>query len=144
MTDATIHLRVPATLKGRWVRLSRAQGVRLTDWIVNAVEAHVTKQLATIAIPDEIEFADLRLTRDPNGDVSVDMRVIERICESSGLPMEAITDAPEANLAGLIVAWYHHHRARGGATDPVAEDLIAETRAEDEAGQHASHRPGQA
>ena len=38
--DSLIHLRVPATTKGRWVRASRAAGMRLTDWIVDAVEAH--------------------------------------------------------------------------------------------------------
>jgi len=38
--DATIHLRVPAELKGRWVRKSRAEGKRLTDWIVEKVEGH--------------------------------------------------------------------------------------------------------
>lgn len=38
--DSLIHLRVPASTKGRWVRASRAAGMRLTDWIVDAVEAH--------------------------------------------------------------------------------------------------------
>ena len=38
MTDALIHLRVPAELKARWVRESRAAGMRLTDWIVRRVE----------------------------------------------------------------------------------------------------------
>ena len=38
--DATIHMRVPAELKGRWVRKSRAEGKRLTDWIVEKVEGH--------------------------------------------------------------------------------------------------------
>ena len=32
----------------------------------------------------------------------------------------------------------------GGGRDPVAEDLIAEVRAEDAAGQHYSHAPGRA
>ena len=39
MSDALIHLRVPAELKARWVRESRAAGIRLTDWIVQRVEA---------------------------------------------------------------------------------------------------------
>lgn len=38
MTDALIHLRVPAELKARWVRESRAAGMRLTDWIITRVE----------------------------------------------------------------------------------------------------------
>ena len=39
MSDAIIHLRVPVELKARWVRESRAAGMRLTDWIVSKVEA---------------------------------------------------------------------------------------------------------
>lgn len=39
-TESLIHLRVPSATKGRWVRASRAAGMRLTDWIVDAVEAH--------------------------------------------------------------------------------------------------------
>ena len=38
MTDALIHLRVPAELKARWVRESRAAGMRLTDWVRERVD----------------------------------------------------------------------------------------------------------
>ena len=37
--DALIHLRVSLALKGRWVRESRAVGMRLTNWIIQRVEA---------------------------------------------------------------------------------------------------------
>ena len=37
MSDALIHLRVPAEQKARWVRESRAAGMRLTDWITARV-----------------------------------------------------------------------------------------------------------
>jgi len=33
-----IHLRVPAATKARWVRDSRAEGKRLTDWITQKIE----------------------------------------------------------------------------------------------------------
>ena len=36
------------------------------------------------------------------------------------------------------------HRAAGGDADSVAEDLLAEVRAEDAAGQPYSHKPGHA
>jgi len=39
MPDALIHLRVPAATKARWVRESRSAGLRLTGWVVAAVEA---------------------------------------------------------------------------------------------------------
>lgn len=38
---ALIHLRVPAETKARWVRESRAEGKRLTDWIIEKVEANM-------------------------------------------------------------------------------------------------------
>lgn len=35
---ASIHLTVPASLKARWVRESRAAGQRLTDWLISRIE----------------------------------------------------------------------------------------------------------
>lgn len=51
---------------------------------------------------------------------------------------------PEDALAALLTTWYSAHRAAGGHADTVAEELIAEVRAEDAAGQHHSHKPGRA
>lgn len=42
--DALIHLRVPAELKARWVRESRAAGMRLTDWITSKVGKEMARQ----------------------------------------------------------------------------------------------------
>lgn len=142
--ESVIHLRVPASTKGRWVRASRAVGMRLTDWIVDAVESQMQQRLANVSIPNDLEFADLQLARDPDGGVSFALGVIERICEASNLPIEMFRDAPEGNVSALIVTWYQTHRANGGAPDPVAEDLIAEVRAEEKAGQRVSHQPGRA
>jgi len=38
--SALVHLRVPRELKARWVRQSRAQGLKLSDWLVNAITTH--------------------------------------------------------------------------------------------------------
>lgn len=144
MTDATIHLRVPAATKGRWIRASRAAGMRLTDWIVDAVEGKLNEQLTSIQIPDDVQFSDLNLSRDPDGGISFDWAVIERICQASGLPTEMFRDAPEDNVAALLVGWYQAHIADGGEPDPVAEDLIGEAAAEAAAGQPFSLPPGRA
>lgn len=144
MNDALIHLRVPAAVKGRWVRTSRAAGMRLSDYIIEAVEAKMQQQLARVAIPDGLDFADLRLSREADGSVSFDWSVIERICAASGMPVELLQGGSEDNVAGLLIGWYQAHRQRGGAADPVAEDLLAEVRAEAAAGQHVSHAPGRA
>jgi len=94
-----------------------------------------------IVIPAGLAFADLKLTRENNGDVSFDTSVVRRIAEASGLDAEFFLSTDEDNAAGLIVAWYQDHRATGGAPDPTAEDLIAEARIEGDGG---SHYPGRA
>ena len=145
MSDSIIHLRVPAELKARWVRESRAAGMRLTDWIVQRVEAQPMDKITPISIPQGLGFADLRLARDPHtGDVSFDTAVIERIERESGLPAGFFMGHPEDAVASLMTSWYAEHLKAGGARDPVAEDLIAEVRAEDAAGQACSHKPGRA
>ena len=145
MQEALIHLRVPAELKARWVRESRAAGMRLTDWIVQRVEAQPMKKITPISIPLGMTFADLRLGRDSKtGDLSFDTSVIERIEQESGLPAGFFMGQHEDALASLITTWYSAHRAAGGDADPVAEDLLAEVRAENAAGQLYSHKPGRA
>lgn len=102
------------------------------------------QQMARVVIPDDVQFSDLHLARDSDGHASFDWAPIERICAESGLSSEVLRDGPEDNVSGLIVAWYTEHRRRGGSPDPVAEDLIVETVAEDAAGQYSSHAPGRA
>ena len=143
MTDSLIHLRVSAATKARWVRKSRAAGMRLTDWIVQRVEAP-TQKLTTIAIPAGLDFSALKLARDGTGDVSLDTSVVAQIEQASGLPEGFFMTQPEGALGELIVRWYGMHKAAGGAPDQVAEDLIAETRAEEERGGGFSHQPGRA
>lgn len=145
IADALIHLRVPAATKARWVRESRAAGMRLADWIVQRVEPPLMKKNTPISIPEGMAFADLRLARDAaTGDVSFDTAVIERIERESSLPPGFFMRQPEDALASLITTWYSQHLAAGGAIDPVADDLIAEVRAEDSAGHGYSHQPGRA
>ena len=140
-SEALIHLRVPAELKARWVRESRAAGMRLTDWIVQRVEAQPMDKITPISIPVGMSFSELRLARDPQtGDVSF----IERVEAESGLPAGFFMSQPEDAVAALISTWYSAHRAAGGDADPVADDLIAEARAEDAAGQHYSYPAGRA
>lgn len=55
--DALIHLRVPAALKGRWVRESRAAGMRLTDWIIERLERKQEPTVQSFKIPDALADA---------------------------------------------------------------------------------------
>lgn len=144
-SDALIHLRVPAETKARWVRESRAAGMRLTDWIVSKVEAQPMHKITPISIPVRMSFSELRLARDPQtGDVSFDTSVIERVEAESGLPAGFFMGQHEDAVAALITTWYSQHLAAGGKRDAVADDLIAEVLAEDAAGQPFSHPPGRA
>lgn len=61
MSEATIHMRVPAATKARWVRASRAAGMRLTDYITEAVEEQKMDKQALIDLLDSIinEHAEL-------------------------------------------------------------------------------------
>ncbi|MAX61533.1 MAG: hypothetical protein CMK46_06845 [Porticoccus sp.] len=142
MSESLIHLRVPAATKGRWIRASRAEGMRLTDWIAKAVEAQMPQALTRYTIPDGIDFADLRLARDPDGAVSFDTAPLVTICEASGIDPNLMSN--EDNASAMIMAWYAEHRRRGGAPDPVQDDLIAEVRAEERIGQTVSLPPGRA
>lgn len=144
MTDALIHLRVPAALKGRWIRASRAAGMRLTDWIVHSVEAAMAAHTIRITIPDTLRFADLQLRREPDGDLSFETAPLELIAEASGDEVREMMRAGEDGISLVITNWYHAARARGEPPDPVAEDLAAEILAEAAAGQHVSLPPGRA
>lgn len=97
-----------------------------------------------IRIPDGMRFAELRLTRDPDGSVSMDLGVVRRIAEASGIDDPAALLGNEDALSALVVAWYHAARAAGEPPDPVQEDLIDEAAAEDRHGSGFSHPPGRA
>ncbi len=94
----------------------------------------MSKKLLGVKIPDDLRFADLQLARDQQTlAVSFNWQPIERICEASGIALTIMRDGPEDNVAGLITAWYAHHREAGGEPDPIAEQLIREVHREDAA-----------
>lgn len=99
----------------------------------------------TVHIPDDVDFAQLRLTRDTQtGDISFNWAPILRICEASGIDPAHMQEGPEDNVGALLVAWYAEHLRHGGARDPVQDELIAEAALEDAHGHGYSHAPGRA
>lgn len=142
----TIVISTPHGTKNRWVRQSQREGLKLSDWIIKQVEASMThKTQARIVIPADVQFADLKLARDPKtGDMAFDWAPIERICAASGLDIHLFRDQPEDNIAGVLSMWYTQHRAAGGAPDLVMDDLIAEAAVEDARGHGLSYQPGRA
>jgi hypothetical protein len=108
------------------------------------LETSMEKEIAEVIIPDNLSFFDLRLSREPDGCVSFEWAVIERICEASNISVDLFRHASEDNVSGLIVGWYQAHLDHGGEQDPVAEDLISEVEEEIKAGQDFSLEPGHA
>lgn len=94
-----------------------------------------------ITIPEGVEFSDLKLQQDHDGDVSFDLGVIKKVCQASGVPIEDFLESSEDNLAALIVHWYEAHLAQNGKPDPIAENLKNEVRLENELGQDFSYPP---
>lgn len=90
------------------------------------------KETVTIAIPHDVAFADLHLSRDAQtGDVSFDWAPVERICVASGIDVALLRDGPEDNVSALLMHWYSVALASGEPPDPVQEQLLAEISAED-------------
>jgi hypothetical protein len=74
-------------------------------------------------------FSELHMTRD-NENIGYDWSLIEDICDASGIDISEFRDENGNNISGLIYQWYSEHRARGGAPDPVMEDIIVEAKLE--------------
>ena len=98
-----------------------------------------------LTIPANLDFSALGLARRADtGGISFSWAPIEAICAANGIDVALFRAADEDNIAGLIITWYAEHRARGGAPDAVAEELVAEVLAEDQRGGGISHAPGRA
>lgn len=83
MTDSLIHLRVPAATKARWVRQSRTEGKRLTDWITEKVERTMSKTAQEII--DTIREAG----------AEDDQAIIATLEDGAALLVMGITDADQ-------------------------------------------------
>jgi hypothetical protein len=98
-----------------------------------------------VTIPDGVEFADLRLSRNvEDGLVRFAMAPIEAICEASELDLAELVQGPRPLVGLLIAAWYAAHINEGGAPDPVQEDLMQEAQLEMEHGGGFMYPPGHA
>lgn len=93
-----------------------------------------------IKIPNNIAFADLKLSRSASG-ISFDWQLIEAICQACGLDIDRLKNSDEGNVTDLILSWYIQHRQVGGLVDPVMEDVFAEVLAEISAGSQSFPAP---
>lgn len=137
---AIINLRVPAVLKGRWIRAAQAAGMQLTDWIILRMEQSV---LASIRVPTGVVFSDLKLRYEPSG-ISFDWVPINRICEASGIDPDLLHNPDDGRITKLIIRWYGIHLATGGERDSAADALTAAVYAEDRRRSEQAPDPGRA
>lgn len=82
----------------------------------------------SIRVPEDTNFADLKLVRDANGEVSFEWLPIKKICDASNIPFEVFKDGPINNALSLIMGWYDIHIQAGGERNAALDDIWAEAR----------------
>ncbi len=77
-------------------------------------------------MPENQRFSLLELMQNSStdGNLEFDWSLIEDICAASGMDMAEFLDTREHDASALIHQWYAEHRGRGGAPDPVMEDIL--------------------
>lgn len=86
--------------------------------------------------PENPRFSLLELVQNSStdGNIEFDWSLMEDICAASGIDMEEFLDTREHEASALIHQWYAEHRGRGGAPDPVMEDILAAAEIEEALG----------
>jgi hypothetical protein len=76
--------------------------------------------------PENYRFSLLELAQNSStdGNMEFDWSLIEDICAASGMDKEEFLNTREHEASALIHEWYAEHRGRGGAPDPVMEDIL--------------------
>lgn len=77
-------------------------------------------------MPENQRFSLLELMQNSStdGNLEFDWSLMEDICAASGMDMAEFLDTREHDASALIHQWYAEHRGRGGARDPVMEDIL--------------------
>lgn len=120
-----VVIRPARSQRERWGQLARAQGRALKHWIIETLDAEVSRAMNNFTVPADLSFADLRLGRDADGALLVSRDAVRRLARFNQLPVTFFLD-DEANMSWLIGVWYARHLAAGGAPDPVADGLLAD------------------
>lgn len=128
-----VVIRPARSQRERWGLLARAQGRALKNWILDTLDAEVTRAMRKITVPADLPFSALRLGRTADGRLLFSRDAIRRLVRHNRLPVTFFLDDP-ANLAALIGAWYRLHLDAGGAPDDVADGLLREALQHDAAG----------
>jgi hypothetical protein len=84
-------------------------------------------------MPENQRFSlrELMQHSSTGGNLEFDWSLIEDICAASGMDMAEFLDTREHDASALIHQWYAEHRGRGGAPDPVMEDILTAAQIEE-------------
>jgi hypothetical protein len=103
--------------------------------------------MLAVVIPTGMNFSNLALVRDPDRRVGMDIEAMCKVLETSNICPDCFFGNHEM-MSLLLTTWYNSHLARGGAPDPVMEQLKVEAHAEQAfeaaAGDKFIHEPGNA
>ena len=116
-TETLVHLRVSAATKARWVRQSRAAGMRLTDWIVHRVEAPTMPKITPESFAALAQLLRLRggAAQEVARLVLVDGLSVSDASARTGLELRAAYYAVERAKQGLELA----RNATGCSSSPA-------------------------
>jgi hypothetical protein len=84
----------------------------------------MTKKPVRIVVPDDVQFKDLQLFRDVEGNVRYNPDAMNKVIEASGVDPGMLLDW--SNLSTLLVVWHEVAVKGGQPPDPVMEELMVE------------------
>jgi len=114
--EALIHLHVPAALKARWVRESRAAGMKLTDWIIEQIERPMPALKITDTIANQYHGAGWALAAVAGGQI-VALRYIADVAPDQ--VAEQVADG------GQHAGFFVKHWLSTAEAGPVVRELQA-------------------
>jgi len=77
----------------------------------------------TLKLPEGYTFADLKVRRCDDDAIDLDMDLVKLVCKVNGLSFEKVLQNPGPVVSSILTVWYKSHRAQGGETDPLMEEL---------------------
>jgi hypothetical protein len=84
----------------------------------------MVKKFVRIVVPDEVQFKDLELFREENGNVRYNLDTMNKVIDASGVDPVMLLDW--GNLSLLLVAWHERAVSGGEPRDPVMVELMSE------------------
>ena len=112
---SVIHINVPRAIKARWVKASQARGIKLTDWIIERIEARVNVYPIPDTIASQYHGAGYALAASVGGQI-VALRYLADVAPELD---DALAEGGSA-ARGVAVRWL-----ASDAPGPIVRELQA-------------------